>query len=220
MVAFRLPSRGGPRHRSRSHWRAQGVSQSASPTSQTRLAKPSRSRRRSDGSHVTETALIPHVVPPAAPVRRPRPRYEDWGDHVPMFLLHSVNSSHPKPGQRRFDRHSPVAYALTFTLREEYRKWQRHRSIRRMSITIRRPLTTTLPRIITTRRPIITISASTKRRRITQLRLSNIASLPTNIPRLPTVILINDDGPRGRGWPSPRRHHVRMQSIDRALSRC
>src|SRR6202048_2759923 len=161
---------------------AKGVSQSASPTPQTRLAKPSRSRRRSDGSHVTETALIPDVVPPAAPERRPRQRYEDWGDHGPMFLLHSVSSSHPKPGQRRFDRHSPVAYALTFTLREEYRKWQRHRSIRRVSITIRRPLTTTLPRIITTRRPIITISASTKRRRITQLRLSNIASLPTNIP--------------------------------------
>src|SRR6202040_2009281 len=194
---------------------ALGVSQSAIPTSQTRLAKPSRSRRRSDGSHVTETALIPDVVPPAALERRPRQRYEDWGDHVPMFLLHSVNSSHPKQGQRRFDRHSPVAYALTFTLREEYRKWHSHRSIRRVSITIWRPLTTTLPRIITTRRPIITMSASTKRRRITQLRLSNIASLPTNIPRLPTVILINDDGKRGRGWPSPRRHHVRVQSIDR-----
>ena len=82
---------------------ALGVSQSASPTSQTRLAKPSRSRRRSDGSHVTETALIPDVVPPAAPERRPRQRYEDWGDHVPMFLLHSVSSSHPKPGQRRFE---------------------------------------------------------------------------------------------------------------------
>jgi hypothetical protein len=78
---------------------AQGVSQSASPTSQTRLAKPSRSRRPSDGSHVTETALIPDVVPHAALERRPRQRYEDWGDHVPMFLLHSVNSSHPKPGQ-------------------------------------------------------------------------------------------------------------------------
>ena len=75
---------------------AQGVSQSASPTSQTRLAKPSRSRRRSDGSHVTETALIPDVVLPAASKRRPRQRYEDWGDHVPMFLLHSVSSSHPK----------------------------------------------------------------------------------------------------------------------------
>ena len=82
---------------------AQGVSQSASPTSQTRLAKPSRSRGRSDGSHATETALIPDVVPPAAPERRPRQRYEDWGDHVPMFLLHSVSSSHPKPGQRRFE---------------------------------------------------------------------------------------------------------------------
>jgi uncharacterized protein YjbJ (UPF0337 family) len=90
--------------------RAQGVSQSASPTSQTRLAKPSRSRGRSDGSHATETALIPDVVPPAAPERRPRQRYEDWGDHVPMFLLHSVSSSHPKPGQRRFDRHSPVIW--------------------------------------------------------------------------------------------------------------
>ena len=82
---------------------AQGVSQGAGPTSQTRLAKPSRSRRRSDGSHVTETALIPDVVPPAAPERRPRQRYEEWGDHVPMFLLHSVSSSHPKPGQRRFE---------------------------------------------------------------------------------------------------------------------
>jgi uncharacterized protein YjbJ (UPF0337 family) len=89
---------------------AQRVSQSASPTSQKRLAKPSRSRRRSDGSHVIETALIPDVVPPAAPERRPRQRYEDWGDHVPMFLLHSVSSSHPKPGQRRFDCHSPVIW--------------------------------------------------------------------------------------------------------------
>lgn len=61
-----------------------------------RLAKPSRSRRRSDGSHVTETALISGVMPSAAPQRRPRQRYGDWGDHVPMFLLHSVSSSHPK----------------------------------------------------------------------------------------------------------------------------
>ena len=44
---------------------SQRVSQSASPPSHTRLAKPSRSRRSSDGSHVTETALIPDVVPPA-----------------------------------------------------------------------------------------------------------------------------------------------------------
>jgi uncharacterized protein YjbJ (UPF0337 family) len=78
----------------------QGVSQSASPTSQTRLAKPSRSRRRSDRSHVTETALISDVVPSAAPQRRTRQRYGDWGDHVPMFLLHSVSSSHPKAGTK------------------------------------------------------------------------------------------------------------------------
>ena len=37
---------------------SQRVSQSASPPSHTRLAKPSRSRRSSDGSHVTETDLI------------------------------------------------------------------------------------------------------------------------------------------------------------------
>jgi uncharacterized protein YjbJ (UPF0337 family) len=55
----------------------QGVSQSASPTSQTRPAKPSRSRRCSDGSHVTETALISDVVPSAAPQRRTRQRYGD-----------------------------------------------------------------------------------------------------------------------------------------------
>jgi uncharacterized protein YjbJ (UPF0337 family) len=79
---------------------AQGVSQSASPTSQTRLAKPSRSRRRIDGSHVTETALISDVVPSAAPQRRTRQRYGDWGDHVPMFLLHSVSSSYPKAGTK------------------------------------------------------------------------------------------------------------------------
>src|SRR5580704_18900258 len=187
---------------------AQGVSQSASPTSQTRLAKPSRSRRRSDGSYVSETALIPDVVPPAAPERLPRQRYEDWGDHVPMFLFHSVNSSHPKQGQRRFDRHSPVAYVLTFTLREEYRKWHSHRSIRRASITTTPPLTTMPPRIITTRRPIITSLASTKRGRSTQLRLSTIASLPTNIPRLPTVILTNDDGMRGFIAVAPRVRRV------------
>jgi hypothetical protein len=66
------------------------------------VAKPSRPRRR-DGSRVTETALISDVVSPAAPKPRPRQRYGDWGDHVPMFLLHSVSSSHPKPGQRRFE---------------------------------------------------------------------------------------------------------------------
>ncbi len=36
--------------------------------------------------------------------------------------------------------------------------------------------------------------ASSKRQRSSQLPLSNIASLPPNIPRLPTVILTNDDG--------------------------
>jgi hypothetical protein len=45
---------------------------------ETRLAKPSRSRRRSDGSHIAETALSPDVVPPPAPERRPLQRYEDW----------------------------------------------------------------------------------------------------------------------------------------------
>jgi hypothetical protein len=83
-----------------------------------------------------------------------------------------------------------------FNLREELSKWHRHRSIRRVSITMGQPLTTTLPRIITIRRPIITISASTKRRRSTPLRLTNIASSPTNILRLPTIILKNDDGTR------------------------
>ena len=78
---------------------SQRVSQSASPLSHTRLAKPSRSRRSSDG--ITETDLISDILPPAAAERRPRQRYGDWGDHVPMFLLHSVSSSHPKPGQRR-----------------------------------------------------------------------------------------------------------------------
>ena len=82
---------------------SQRVSQSARPPSHTRLAKPSRSRRSSDGSHVTETDLISDILPPAAAERRPRQRYGDWGDHVPMFLLHSVSSSHPKPGQRRFE---------------------------------------------------------------------------------------------------------------------
>ena len=82
---------------------SQRISQSASPPSHTRLAKPSRSRRSSDGSHVTETDLISDILPPAAAERRPRQRYGDWGDHVPMFLLHSVSSSHPKPGQRRFE---------------------------------------------------------------------------------------------------------------------
>ena len=40
---------------------SQRVSQSASPPSHTRLAKPSRSRRSSDGSHVTETDLISDI---------------------------------------------------------------------------------------------------------------------------------------------------------------
>jgi hypothetical protein len=37
-----------------------------------------------------------------------------------------------------------------------------------------------------------TMSGSTKRRRSTQLRRSNIVNSPTNIPRLPTVILKSD----------------------------
>ena len=49
---------------------SQRVSQSASPPSHTRLAKPSRSRRSSDGSHVTETDLISDILPPAAAERR------------------------------------------------------------------------------------------------------------------------------------------------------
>src|SRR5580704_11431970 len=73
-------------------------------------------------------------------------------------------------------------YSYDCSLREEYHKWHSHRSIRRVSITIRRP--------------IITISASTKTRRSTQPRPTNIASSPTNIPRLPTVILKNDDETR------------------------
>jgi len=39
-------------------------------------------------------------------------------------------------------------------------------------------------------------SARPKKPSSTQLRLSNIASLLTNIPRLPTLILINDDATR------------------------
>src|SRR5580704_18728809 len=85
-------------------------------------------------------------------------------------------------------------YSYDCSLREEYHKWHSHRSIRRVSITIRRPLTTTPPRIITIRRPIITNSASTKRQRSTPPRLSTIARWPTNIPRPPTVILTNEDG--------------------------
>ena len=95
-----LKSTASTRLRATSPAGAQGYLRVQAPLSQTRLAKTSRSRRRSDGSHVTETALIPDVVPPAAPERRPRQRYEDWGDHVPMFLLHSVSSSHPKPGTK------------------------------------------------------------------------------------------------------------------------
>ena len=63
------------------------------------VAKPSRSRRR-DGSRVTETALISDVVSPAAPKPRPRQRYGDWGDHVPMFLLHSVTLKASKAGPK------------------------------------------------------------------------------------------------------------------------
>jgi len=84
-----------------------------------------------------------------------------------------------------------------------------HRSIRRVSITFWRLLTTKPLRIIISRRLIFTISANTKRRRSTQLRLTNIASSPTNIRRLPTVILcrqpsadhhvLRDD----QGWSRP-----------------
>jgi hypothetical protein len=54
-----------------------------------------------------------------------------------------------------------------------------------------------LPHTIIIRQAITTILASTRRRRSTQLLLSSIASSLTNIPRLPTVILTNDDGTRG-----------------------
>src|ERR1700730_9217677 len=58
---------------------SQRVSQSASPPSHTRLAKPSRSRRSSDGSHVTETDLISRKLSAAAAERRPRQRYGETG---------------------------------------------------------------------------------------------------------------------------------------------
>jgi hypothetical protein len=45
--------------------------------------------------------------------------------------------------------------------------------------------------------PITTISASMTTPRSMLPRLTNIASSLINIARLPTVILINDDGPRG-----------------------
>ena len=64
---------------------SQRVSQSASPPSHTRLAKPSRSRRSSDGSHVTETDLISDILPPAAAERRPRQRYGDWATMFQCF---------------------------------------------------------------------------------------------------------------------------------------
>ncbi len=82
----------------------------------------------------------------------------------------------------------PIALRL-FALMKESDKWHSHRSIRRVSITFWRLLTTKPLRIIISRPLIFTISANTKRRRSTQLRLTNIASSPTNIRRLPTVIL-------------------------------
>jgi len=83
-----------------------------------------------------------------------------------------------------------------FILREDYRTWHNHRSIRPVNITIRRPLTTTPRRIATIRQPITTMSDSTKRLRSTQPRLMNIANSPTNIRQLPTVILKSDVGTR------------------------
>jgi hypothetical protein len=74
-----------------------------------------------------------------------------------------------------------------------YPGWHSHRSIQRMSIIIWRPLTTTPPRIIIIRPSITTRSASTKMPSSTQLRLTSIAGSLINMPRQPTLNLINDD---------------------------
>jgi len=63
-----------------------------------------------------------------------------------------------------------------------------------VSITSRLPLTTMPPRFITIRRPIITILASTKRRKRTQPRPRSTAKWRRNTPRLRSIILKNDDG--------------------------
>jgi hypothetical protein len=72
---------------------------------------------------------------------------------------------------------------------KESEKWHSHRSIRRVSITFWRLLTTKPLRITTSRPLIVTTSVNTKRRRSMQLRLMSIANSPTNIRRVPTVIL-------------------------------
>jgi hypothetical protein len=83
-------------------------------------------------------------------------------------------------------------------------RWHSHRSIRRVSIITWQPLTTMPLRIIIIRPSIITPSASMTKPSSTQLRLTNIANSLTNIPRLPALILINDDATCAIGAPAAR----------------
>src|SRR5271166_2577919 len=81
---------------------------------------------------------------------------------------------------------------------EDNTPWQRPQSIRPVSIIIRQPLITTRPPTIIIKPPIIMTSASTKRRRSTPKRLTNIASRDASTPRPPTNIPINDGHKRRR----------------------
>ena len=74
----------------------QGVSQSASPTSQTRLAKPSRSRKRS----VTETALIPMLCRLPHPSAGRGSVMKTGATTFQCFCYIRSRSSHPKPGTK------------------------------------------------------------------------------------------------------------------------
>jgi hypothetical protein len=75
-----------------------------------------------------------------------------------------------------------------------------------VSIIIRLPLITMRPRIIIIKLPFIMILASTKRRRITLKRLTNIASRDTSTPRPLANILRNDGHWKEAAVSSPFAH--------------
>ena len=82
----------------------------AGPISQAKPARPSRSRRHSEGQPVTEPVLVTEGGAEATLQRRPRRRQEEddspvvgMGDHVPMFLLRSVKLKSSKAAEDKDD---------------------------------------------------------------------------------------------------------------------
>ena len=89
-----------------------------------------------------------------------------------------------------------IAYTLTIVHSQGGIENRTVTEIRRVSIITRRPLTITPPHTITIRRAITTTGEHKEAKEHAAAALEH-SELLTNIPRLPTVILTNDDRTRG-----------------------